>query len=389
MINRESLRELAEYDSPQGCALTFYYQPDTPRDQSHREQAIVVKDLVRDAMREAEKAGKNGGVRPALQRILEMADLMHGNNGRAKAIFADASQGFWREFDLPPKLMGTSLTVNRRFHLHGMAPLLEVAPTVCVCLVDRTKARLWEMKNGTIRELFGFLNPLPPRGEAQGSSDYVTDGHIERNIAEITKQHYKRVNYTLVQMYDRDGWESLVLGCRDENWPELSEVLHPYLRQNLIGRLRLDPLGTKDQTLREEVQKLLATKQATRRQDLILEAIGQAHRESRGALGLRRVLRSLEAGEIQTLLLGSGFKAQGSDCRHCSHIGLSQEATCSVCGQLATLVPDLADAIVREAVRKKIEVVFVEGDAKLEKIGHIAAVLRFRSGKKQQMEIAS
>jgi peptide subunit release factor 1 (eRF1) len=317
-----------------------------------------------------------------------MADLIHGNGGKARAIFADASRGFWREFDLPPKLIRTSLVLNRRFYLHGMAPLMETAPAVCVCVLDRSKARLWEMKDGTLREFFGFFQPRQ-RGEIEESYGYMAAGRIGRNLAEVTKQHYKRVNDTLVKMYDRDGWDNLVIGCRDENWAELNELLHPYLKRNLAKRLRLEPSSVKEPALREEVEKVLRERQAIRRQELVLEAVGQAHRESRGALGLRRVLRSMEAGEIQTLLLGERFQASGSECSHCGHIGLSHEAACTLCDQPAKLVDDLTDSILRMALRMNIEIVFVEGNLILEKIGHLAAVLRYRAAKKQNIEMAS
>ncbi len=57
MITRKEIRDLAEFQSARGCAVTFYYQPDTPPNQSHRDEAILVKDLAREALREAEKAG--------------------------------------------------------------------------------------------------------------------------------------------------------------------------------------------------------------------------------------------------------------------------------------------------------------------------------------------
>ncbi|HEX8927190.1 MAG TPA: hypothetical protein VF786_15430, partial [Terriglobales bacterium] len=90
MRMQDEIRELAAHESAQGCAVTFYYQPSTPKDQSHREEAILVKDLVRSALRNAEKNGRNGCARQDLERIAAMADHLHGNGGRAKAIFADA-----------------------------------------------------------------------------------------------------------------------------------------------------------------------------------------------------------------------------------------------------------------------------------------------------------
>ncbi len=99
MITRDDIRELANFRSPDGCAVTFYYQPSTPLNKSHREEVILVKDMIRNALREAEKNGKNGSTRSDLERIGNMIDPLHSNGGKAKAIFACGQEGFWREFD--------------------------------------------------------------------------------------------------------------------------------------------------------------------------------------------------------------------------------------------------------------------------------------------------
>ena len=62
MITRDDIREFANFHSPEGCAVTFYYQPTTPPNRSHRDEAILVKDLVNSALREAEKKRKQAQV---------------------------------------------------------------------------------------------------------------------------------------------------------------------------------------------------------------------------------------------------------------------------------------------------------------------------------------
>ena len=115
MITRDELRELAQFHSSEGedCALSFYFQPQTPQNRSHREEAILAKDLVRNALRDAEKNGKNGSARADLNRILDIAGHLHGNQAKAKAIFACSNKNIWREFDLPPTLPATQLFASR------------------------------------------------------------------------------------------------------------------------------------------------------------------------------------------------------------------------------------------------------------------------------------
>ena len=57
-ITREQIRELAEFHDEKSCAVSFYFQPSTPRNKAHKEETILVKDLVRDALRSLERKDK-------------------------------------------------------------------------------------------------------------------------------------------------------------------------------------------------------------------------------------------------------------------------------------------------------------------------------------------
>jgi len=276
MITREAIREIAQHQSEPGCAVTFYYQPATPKDQSHREEAIHLKDLVKEALRDAEKGKKNACARAALDRILDMADRIHNNGGKAKAIFADDSKGIWQEFDLPARFGETKIIVNSRFHLKPLAPLLEFSPRVCVVLADRAKARLFEYNLGEAREIVGFFNELPRLGESDGFAGFDA-GHNERHMAEIAKQHFKRIDETVLRMLERDGWDAIAFGCRDETWHEIEQVLHTDVQQRLIGRFRIDPGLASDNVVAEGVEKLLRERDHARRSDLVESVIGDQH----------------------------------------------------------------------------------------------------------------
>jgi hypothetical protein len=182
MITREQIRELAQFQATGGAyALSFYFQPQTPQNKSHREEAILAKDLARNALREAEKNGRNGGIRTDLNRILELAGNLHGNQARAKVVFACAAKNLWREFDLPPVLPGTQLFVNQRFHLRPLVALLGAQPRLGVVLVDRKRARFFDLGLDELTEREGAFHELPRRGRSDGFGGYDA-GHAERRL---------------------------------------------------------------------------------------------------------------------------------------------------------------------------------------------------------------
>ncbi len=386
MIRREDIRELAEFESPQGCALSFYFQPSTPQNKSHREEVILIKDLVRNTLRAAEKNGKNGCARADLERIQEFAESLRGNQGRAKAVFACGTGKVWREFDLPPRLPGSSLFVNRRFHLKPLASILDQVPRVCAVLVDRSRARLFDIEMDAARERAKLESELPRRARTEGFIGYDA-GHIERHFENEARNHFKKVAERLKEMHENGACENLIVGGRDETWSEFESHLHPYVKERLLGRFFIDPVTASADQGRKESMRIIREFQDKHRRELLREVMGEAHRNGRGAVGLRRVLRSLETGEVQALLLGRSFAAHGVECLNCGHLDIRPASDCVVCGHPTLEVEDIGDSLIGAAIRKGLEVVYVD-DPEFEKTGNIAALLRFRADQNTHMKLA-
>jgi peptide subunit release factor 1 (eRF1) len=388
MITRDDIRELANFQSAEGCAITFYYQPSTPLNKSHREEAILVKDMIRGALREAEKMGKNGSTRSDLERISNMVDPAHGSGGKAKAIFACGQTGFWREFDVPAQLLKPKIAISHRFHLKPLAAVLDGEQRACIVLADRSKARIFEMTNEDVVEKSDFVNELTRRGKSDGYAGYDA-GHAERKQSNEAMQHFKTVGEHIEQYFERGGCDRLLIGCRDDVWPEIEAHLQAKAKQHLVGHFRIDPKLATPEQVKQMAQEKLAEFDGARKQEMIREVVGEAHRNGRGAVGLRRVLRSLETGEVQTLMLGSTFHAPGVKCYNCGHMDIHVGPTCAVCGKENTELEDIGDAIVGHAIRTGVDIVHVPDDEEFDRIGRIAALLRFRADQNTGEKIAS
>src|ERR1700731_382337 len=197
MISREQIQELARFEDQEACALSFYFQPRTPRNKAHKEEAILTKDLAREALRQLEEKKKSNKeksepARADLDRIVRLSQELRGNASRAKAVFACSAQGFWREYDLPAHLSETQLLVDRHFHLKPLAQLLGAFPSLGVLLVDRHRARLFDLRLGELTERMDFFHPLPRRGRSDGFAGY-DGGRAERRVADEARQHFKVV----------------------------------------------------------------------------------------------------------------------------------------------------------------------------------------------------
>jgi peptide subunit release factor 1 (eRF1) len=389
MITREDIRELAQFqfDDKDSCALSFYFQPRPPQNKSHREEAILAKDLVRSAMREAEKNGKNGCARADLLRMLSVAETLHGHQTHAKVIFACGARDFWREYDLPPELPGSQLFVNSRFHLKPLALLLGAQRRICVALVNRQRARLFDLRLDELKEREGIYRPVPRRTRSDGYAG-LDAGHHERHIAEEALRHYKDVAFRLKDEAEKGAWDKLIVGCQDNHWPEFEPQLHPYVMQRLLGRFATDVVTATNDQIHQHASRILLEARDNRRKSLVREALNQAKSNNRGVTGLRRVLRSLELGEVQTLLMGESYTAHAVECTHCGHLDAHIVRHCPVCGHATRELEDVTDAVIPAAIRRDIELFYVKGDPEFDRAGNIAALLRFRADQTRGMGIA-
>lgn len=388
-LTREQIRELAEFDDAKSCAVSFYFQPSTPRNKAHKEDTILVKDLVREAVRRMEgkdKAQKEG-TRADLDRILRLASELRSNGTHAKAVFACASQGLWREYDLPPTLPGTQLAVDRHFHLKPIAHLLGAFPRLGVVLVDRHRARIFDLRLGELTEREGLFQPLSRKGRSDGYAGY-DGGHAQRRVDDEARQHFKTVAEALKDSLDKGVFERWILGCQDIHRSQLEPQLHPYVSQALLGRFTADVVHTTRDEIRSQAEQIVEHWQNERRHALAGQAISRARSNTRAVTGLRRVLRSLELGEVQTLLLGENLQAHAVECSGCGHLDAHLVAYCPVCGRATQEVVDVGEAILPWVIRRDIEMFYVKNDPEFDKVGNIAALLRFQSEKIQPINTA-
>jgi peptide subunit release factor 1 (eRF1) len=380
MMTRDEIRELAAFQADEmkgACALSFYLQPDPPQDRSHRREAIVAKDVVKQALKSAAAKGKNGSLHADLDRVLELATSVRGN-GRGRAVFACSAQNFWKEYELPPHVGGTHIYLESRFQLKPLAALLGAQPAVCVAMVDRQRARFFDLRLDDLLERGAIVHMLSRSGSNYGFNGYE-GGHAERRVAEEALQHFKAVSERLRTDFEKGVWERVIVGCQDANWPEFEASLHPYVKQRVLGRFSADVASVSNEEIRERAGVVLDRWTLERGRTKTSEAIDLAKSNGRGVTGLRRVLQALEAGEVQSIFLGENYSARAVECTHCGHLNTHLVPSCVACGNPTRELSDVCDAIIPIAIRRDIELFYLKEHADLDRAGNIAALLRFRS----------
>ena len=390
-MTRDEIRELAAFQTDErkgACALSFYFQPDPPQDRSHRNQAIAAKEVIKQALKSPAAQGKNGSLHADLDRVLEVAANLRGPRG--KAVFACSAQNVWKEFDLPPRLGSTRVYLQSRFQLKPLAALLGAQPALSVAIVDRQRARFFDLRLDDLREGAAIVHLLSRTGANYGYNGYDA-GHAERRVADEALQHFKAVAERLRADQERGIWDRLIVGCQDANWADFEPHLHPYVKQRLIGRFSADVASVANEEIRDRAGSVLKNWMRERGETRLKQALDNARANGRGVSGLRRVLQGLEAGEVQSLFLSENYSAHAVECANCGHIDAHIVPACVACGRATHELNDVCDAIIPLAIRRDIELFYLRDHPELNQAGNIAALLRFRSDQSAvgKMQVAS
>ncbi|MFY9560253.1 MAG: hypothetical protein WAQ52_08475, partial [Terriglobales bacterium] len=322
-----------------------------------------------------------------LHRVLEVASRLPGH-ARGRAVFACSAHNLWKEFDLPPRLGATGIYVQPRLQLKPLAVLLGAQPELCVAMVDRQRARFFDLRLDDLRERGAIVHMLSRNAASYGYHGYEA-GHAERRISEEALQHFKAVSERLRTDLEKGLWQRLIIGCHPSNWPELEPHLHPYVKQRLIGRFSADVASVGDEEIRTHADALLKKWIEERGRAKAEEAIGFAKANGRGVTGLRRVLRALETGEVQTLFLTENYSARAVECTHCGHLDAHIVPACVACGRRTRELSDVGDAIIPLAIRRDIELFYLKENSELDRAGNIAALLRFRADQNRTGQVAA
>ena len=186
-----------------------------------------------------ESKDKKDRARADIDRIVRLSGELRSNGTHGKAVFACAAQNIWHEYDLPATLPGTQLFVDRYFHLKPMAHLLGAFPRLGVVLVDRHRARIFDLRLGELTEREGLFQPLSRKGRSDGYAGY-DGGHAQRRVDDEALHHFKAVAEVLKESLEKGVFEKWILGCQDTHRSQLEPQLHPYASQALLGRFQAE-----------------------------------------------------------------------------------------------------------------------------------------------------
>jgi peptide subunit release factor 1 (eRF1) len=377
--SRKQIKALAQFKNDNLLTTSFYLDTDKSR-LTKKEINLSFKNLLTQGRTRLQSLDASKDKKESLEQDLEKVSRF-GNrslpslNSSGLALFSCSRADFWQEFVLP-EAPRNRIIFDRGPYVRPLSAILDEHHRICALLLERRAARWFEIFMGEIARIDSLTSDVPSRVREGGWEGYESK-RIERHIDARLRDHFKKASQKTFDLFKKNQFDWLFLGCKEEYRSDFEPLLHPYLKERLKGWLKTNSNDPEDKILRQaqEIEKRLRKEEEA---GTVQGLLSELEKGGRAVSGVKEVLRKLNRAEVQTLVVTRNFSLEGKMCPKC-HSLYVDELRCPVCQVKTEKVLDVIDQSVEAAMNKKCRVHHVTPPSKLDRYGRIGAFLRYKS----------
>ena len=369
-IAEDVIRSLAGFKGEHAPVTSCYLDVDGRRFHRHQDLEQEVESLLRGARAKAN--GHNPSVSSDLQRIEDYVRAgFDRSNTRGLAIFACSAHDLWEVFSLPVPVQNR-VVINHVPAVSQLEALYEESAALAVLLADRQRARLFVFELGELTDRSELFDELPRDYDTTGQRDL---GDVVHHVQELRHVHLRHAAEVAWKAYQETSYENLVVAAADDIAGELEGLLHPYLRERLCDRIHLPVNATLDDVRAAAIE--VETKVGRRKEAEVVQRLREAVATGRrGVAGLGPVLEALRDRRVERLLVSHGYTEPGWRCGSCDAIADVGRA-CPACQTDMEAIDDVVEEAVEVALSQSARVEICIGNADLDVLGRVGALLRY------------
>jgi peptide subunit release factor 1 (eRF1) len=369
VIAADVVRRLASFRGEEAPVTTCYLDVDGRRYLRHQDLEHEVSVLLRGART---KANGHSSVTRDLHRIEEyVKGGLDRSNTRGLAIFACTAHRLWEVIPLPVPVQ-SRVVINSTPAVSQLEAVLEESESFGVLLADKQRARMFVFELGELVEHSETFDELPREYDTRGEKD---QGDVAHHVDALLHQHLRRAADTAWRVSKDVGYAHLAVGAPDETASELESLLHPYLRERLCGRVHVPVSGSIDEIRAAAVE--MERRVERRKEADIVQRLREAVASGRrGVAGIGPVLDALNERRVERLLVSQGYHEAGWRCGPCGALAVVGRK-CGRCAEPMRPVDDVVEEAVEDALSQSCRVEICVGNADLDVLGRIGALLRY------------
>lgn len=368
VITEDDIRSLTAVRSNGTLVTTCYLDVDGGRYVRPADYQRSLDDLVRRARG---RDVVDGAVEADIARIVaRVGEGFDRTTTRGVAIFSSQAHDLFVVHELPVPVRN-ELVVNPTPAVGQLELVLQQSEKVAVLAADKQHARVLVYRLGELVEHVERTDDIGRDYDTVGEHDR---GSVQQHREEMTHQHLRHAAELAWSVYQTTGFDHLVVAAAEGVASELEAGLHPYLSERLRARLDLAP-GAPEPEVRRAALDAERAIEAAREAALVEELRAAVNGEGRGVAGLAPVLDALAERRVDRLLVSDGYAAEGWRCDPCDRLA-TVGRTCR-CGAEMVSLPDVVEEAVDAALGQSCRVVVCDGNADLDVLGRVGALLRY------------
>jgi len=368
-ITEDAIRSLAGYKGEGAPVTSCYVDVDGSRHVRWQDVLHSVQPLLREAL---QRHHGETSVCNDLQRIEEhLKGGIDRSRTRGLAIFSCSADGLWEVVELPVPVR-TQVVVNHTPAVRQLELVVDEYERFGLLLADRQRARVLVYELGELVESDDVFDLLP-RDEDHDNS--TRPENVQAHRDEAVQQHLRHAAAAAFKVFKDHEFDRLIIGAPDDIAGDLESQLHPYLRERVVARCAIS-VGASDDEIRTAALAVEADVERQKEAEAVARLRDEVGAGRRGVAGLDDTLRALVERRVETLLVSSGYATPGWRCGSCAYVGRVGR-TCPVCSTEMDAVDDVVEEAIEEALAQSCEVEICEGNADLDVLGRIGALLRY------------
>jgi peptide subunit release factor 1 (eRF1) len=377
--SQDQIEKLAEFRSEDYFTTSFFL--DTSRDRmTKKEIEISLKNLISRSYSRLEKRNLDSKKKESmfndLKKIQDFCSqklLFYDYEGLS--LFSCSGEDYWKVFNLvrSPRNM---VIFDRNPYVRPLSAILEQYHRICALVMDRKEARWYDIYMGEINLINQMETDLSKHKGETGREGFGSQS-LEKHLSSLFQTHIKKVSNETFELFKKDGFDWLFIGAPEEYIRELESYFHPYLKERMKGVMKIKPSDSTDKVLKEALKIKEGLKEEEEEQ-IVKDFESELKRGGLAVSGIRNTLRSLNKGEVKTLLVSRKFSKPGRLCPQCRLLFLD-EAECPTCKVKTIPVIDVIDEAVESAFNLSCQVRHINSASRLDRYGSIGAFLRYKS----------
>jgi peptide chain release factor subunit 1 len=368
-LNNSDIRELSEvYDRENRDSFISLYLDINRPDSKFVERR---KNTCESVLKGNKELSEN------FEKSIQMAEEHLNENDIEKgqqslAIFASNINNFFKVYKLGMPVENL-LIVDTSPYIRPLARLVDEYEPFGLVLLDSHKVKIYIVYSGIVgyqkKESIDIINKHKKGGMSQARFQRLRKGAIDHFLKDILDDVEK--------LFLKEQVARIIIAGPGNAKTMFNNILPPNIKSKIIDVIDMDfdeaegRLISKAKKIALQDEKETSEKNMNILMDEILKSGLAVH-------GFKDTMDAAVNGQVELLFISKGYQMKGWICEKCQIVDSGVKDKCPYCGSITSEV-DVIEEIIEFAQRTSTTIEFVEDDLRLEKLGGVGGLLRFKT----------